>query len=203
MAQTDPRIDAYIAKAAPFAQPLLSWLRAQVHAAAPDVEETIKWSMPSFTRGGRILGNMAAFKAHCAFGFWRGRDVAEGADQGKAGEAMGQFGRITSPADLPSAAAFKALVKAAVAQMDSDAPRVPKAPAAPKAKLEMPADFASALAAAPAAQAHYQAFTPGKQREYLEWVLEAKQAATRERRIAQAVEWIGEGKARNWKYQNC
>lgn len=200
MAEFDPRVDAYIADAAPFARPILTRLREVVHAACPDVEETIKWSSPFFTRGGRILGHMVAFKQHCAFGFWQGREVA---DQGKDQEARGQFGRLESLADLPSAAALKKLVKAVAAEMDAkaDAPRPTKTGGAPRPVLKMPADFAAALAAAPAALATYDAFAPSRQRDYLEWILEAVQAATRARRIAQSVEWLAEGKARNWKYE--
>jgi len=200
MAQQDPRVDAYIAQAAPFAQPILVRLRQVVHAACPDVEETIKWSSPFFTRGGRILAHMVAFKQHCAFGFWHGREAA---DQGRDAEARGQFGRIESLADLPSAAALKAIVKAAAAEMDAKAgaPRSTKTGGAKRPVLTMPADFATALAAVPAAKACYDGFSPSKQRDYLEWVLEAVMAATRAKRIAQSVEWLAEGKARHWKYE--
>lgn len=200
MAAQDPRIDAYIAAAQPFARPILERLRRAVHAGCPDAEETVKWSMPFFMHGGRILANMAAFKQHCAFGFWHGRDAAE---QGRDAEAMGQFGRIEKPADLPAPAALKALVQAAVARMDADAtaPRPTKTRAAPRPVLAMPADFDAALDQAPAARETYDNFAPSKRRDYLEWVLEARQPATRERRIAQSVAWLAEGKARHWKYQ--
>src|SRR6187402_3013263 len=100
----DPRIDAYIAKSAAFAQPILVRLRELVHAACPDVEESIKWGMPHFLHGGKLLCGMAAFKAHCAFGFWQGRAVlGEEADDA----AMGQLGRITTLAQLPSATRMK------------------------------------------------------------------------------------------------
>ena len=112
MATTDPRIDAYIQRAAPFAPPILKLLRDAVHEACPGVEETIKWSMPFFVQDGRILAHMAAFKQHCAFGFWRGR---ENADQGKNDEAMGQLGRIASPADLPSRRELVKTIKKAAA----------------------------------------------------------------------------------------
>jgi len=202
MASRDPRVDAYIASAAAFAQPVLTHLRQAVHAGCPDAEEAIKWSAPFFMHGGRILANMAAFKQHCAFGFWHGRDAA---DQGKDGEAMGQFGRIESVADLPSARELKALVKAAVERMDADAlaPRPTKTGGVPRPKLQMPDDLDAALNGNAAARKTYDAFAPSKQRDYLEWVLEAKQPATRARRIAQAVEWLAEGKARHWKYERC
>ncbi len=119
MAKTDPRVDAYIAAAAPFAQPILSYLRKCMHDAHPGLAEDIKWRMPFFLLDGRPLANMAAFKAHCAFGFWKGRDVMGEAD--RSGEAMGQFGRITAKAELPDAKAMKALIRAAVAAAEARA----------------------------------------------------------------------------------
>ncbi|MDR7335528.1 YdeI/OmpD-associated family protein [Roseateles asaccharophilus] len=198
MATLDPRIDAYLAKAQPFALPILQRLREDVHAACPDVVEAIKWGMPHFTLDGKLLCGMAAFKAHCTFGFWE----REGADEGKGG-AMGDFGRIASLADLPSRTELRKQIKANAALLLAGAARAKKPNRTPKPQLEMPPDFAAALAKVKAAQQHYDAFPPGKQRDYLEWVLEAKREETRAKRIAQAVEWIAEGKSRNWKYESC
>ena len=200
MGQRDPRVDAYIARAAPFAQPILERLRSDLHAALPTVEETIKWSMPFFVDEGRLLANMAAFKQHCAFGFWRGRNAA---DAGRAGEAMGQFGRIASLADLPSQREFKALVQAAAAQAaaQAEAPR-PAAKRAAAPALASP-ELESALKGDAAARRGFESLTPGRQREYIEWIVEARREATRDKRIAQALEWLAEGKSRNWKYEAC
>ncbi|WP_374567544.1 YdeI family protein [Ideonella sp.] len=200
-ASRDPRIDAYIERAAEFAQPLLRQLRDGVHAAHPGISETIKWGMPHFMYGGRILANMAAFKAHATFGFWQGEAVAA---TGKAGEAMGQFGRLTGPKDLPSAARLKAMVRQATALIDAGAPpRRNRRSAEPKPPAAAPDFFREALARHPAAQATFEGFPPSQQREYIEWLAEAKQAATRERRLAQALQWLAEGKRRHWKYVNC
>ena len=197
----DPRIDAYIERAASFAQPLLRKLREGMHAAHPGITESIKWGMPHFMYGGRILAGMAAFKAHATFGFWRGEEVAGTA---KAGEAMGQFGRLTQPADLPSATQLKALVRQAVALVDAGAPpRSHRRSAQPRPPVEPPEYFRQALARHPAALATFEGFPPSQQREYVDWLVEARQAATRERRLAQAIEWLAEGKRRNWKYENC
>jgi uncharacterized protein YdeI (YjbR/CyaY-like superfamily) len=187
--QTDPRVDAYIDQAAPFAQPVLRHLRALVHDAFPGIAEAIKWNMPHFVLDGRNLAGMAAFKAHCAF-------VIHG--QGRQGNAMGQFDRITAIADLPPPAELvERLREAAVT------PKKSKVEKAPKAPIPMPEVFATALAAAAGAQAQFDAFTPAQQREYLEWVIEAKTEATRDKRIAQATEWIAKGLKRNWKYEKC
>jgi uncharacterized protein YdeI (YjbR/CyaY-like superfamily) len=198
MPTLDPRIDAYLASVPAFALPILQRLREDVHAACPDVVETIKWSRPHFTLDGKLLCGMSAFKAHCAFGFWE----REGASEGQGG-AMGDFGRITSLADLPSRTELRKQIQAAAALLQAGAPRAHKPNRAPRPQLEMPADFAAALAQVKAAQQHYDAFPPGKQRDYLEWVLEAKREDTRAKRIAQAVEWLAEGKSRNWKYEAC
>lgn len=199
MASTDPRLDSYIAGKAAFAQPILEHLRAAVHRAVPEVEETLRWSMPSFSYRGKILCQMAAFKEHAAFGFWRGEEVA--GEEG-ASDAMGQFGRLASVADLPDQATLDALIRKAAALVDSGA-HAPRPVKDPKPALDMPEDLALALAASPAAQATFDAFPPSARRDYLEWVLDAKQPATRTKRISQAVEWMAEGKKRHWKYEKC
>jgi uncharacterized protein YdeI (YjbR/CyaY-like superfamily) len=198
MPATDPRIDAYIEAAAEFARPILQRLRKDIHAACPDIEETIKWGMPSFTRGGRILCHMAAFKQHCAFGFWN----AAAAGAAEKGNAMGQYGRIATLSDLPPAKELRAQVAKAARAMHE--PGAGKRPArAPRPDAELPDDLRQALAAQPKARATFDAFAPGQRREYVEWVVDAKRAETRARRIEQAVEWIAEGKTRHWKYAKC
>ena len=194
----DPRIDAYIAKAAPFARPILEKVRARVHAAAPEAEETLKWSMPSFTVDGRILLGMAAFKAHATVNFWRGEEM--GIDSSK--EAMGQLGKLTSADDLPTDAELDAMIRKGV-DLARTAPAPRKTKHEPKPAPGIHPEFASALAANPKAKAVLDGFPPSAQRDYLEWVAEAKQDATRAKRIATAVEWLSEGKRRHWKYQNC
>ena len=197
----DPRIDAYIDRQAEFAKPILSRLREMVHQACPETEETLKWSAPAFLYKGEILGIMAAFKAHAVFNLWRGKQVTGEA----AGEepAMGQFGRMTSIDDVPDRETFGALIRKAMALADSGvkAPREKKN--APNPPPETPEDLRAALAANATAAATFEGFSPSARRDYVEWVTEAKQAATRERRIAQAVEWMAEGKKRHWKYEKC
>jgi uncharacterized protein YdeI (YjbR/CyaY-like superfamily) len=196
---TDPRIDAYIGRAESFAQPILNHVRARVHAAAPEAEETMKWSAPSFTVGGKILLMMAAFKAHAAVNFWRGQEIGDGGP--KAG-AMGQFGKLTSVDDLPSDRELDVLIREA-ATLAKTAPAPRKTKHAPKPAPQMHPDFARALAGNAKAKAVLDGFSPSAQRDYLEWISEAKHDATRAKRIATAVEWLAEGKKRHWKYQNC
>lgn len=195
----DPRIDAYIARQADFARPILDHLRAAVHAACPETDETLKWSAPAFLYKGEQLAMMAAFKAHATFGFWKGSLVVP--DNGEQHSAMGQFGRLTAIADLPEPDALAALIRKAMALTDAGVK--PNRARTPKAPLPMPEDLQRALDGNHAAATTFDSFSPGARRDYVEWVTEAKQAATRERRIAQAVEWMAEGKKRNWKYEKC
>lgn len=201
MSESDPRIDAYIAKAAPFARPILEHLRALVHEACPTAVETMKWSAPHFTHGGRILAGMAAFKQHVAYGVPM-LDTSKG-QADKRNEAMGHYGRITDLSDLPARRTLLAHLKQAAKAIDAGAKLSAFKRDTPKPALTMPDDFAKALARAAGAKKNFAAFTPGKQREYLEWVLDAKQEATRARRIAEATAWIAEGKTRYWKYAKC
>ena len=201
MTRKDPRIDAYIAKSAPFARPILKHLRQVVHAGCPQVEETLKWGFPHFLHGG-ILCSMASFKAHCAFGFWKpARLAAAGVRLPAATEkAMGQFGRLTTLADLPSEAALRRLVKAMAALNAAGvkAPAKPR-PAARRA-VAVPADLLAALRKNRRALATFEGLSPSDRRDYVEWVTEAKREETRRRRLATAVEWLAEGKVLNWKY---
>lgn len=194
----EPRVDAYIASRAEFARPILSHLRERIHAACPEVEEGIKWSMPAFSYKGRPLCNMAAFKEHATFGFWRGKDVIEA--EGRKDGAMGQFGRITSLGDLPDDAELDAIIRKAM-EVSQTAP--PRKVVKPKPPAEPPEDLVAALNAEPKAAETFAAFSPSCRREYVEWVVDAKREETRARRIAQAVEWIAMGKKRNWKYEGC
>lgn len=195
---TDPRIDAYIAKAAPFAQPILKHVRERVHIVAPEAEETLKWSMPSFTVDGKILLGMAAFKEHATVGFWRGSEMGIEPSH----DAMGQLGKLTSVNDLPPDAELDALIRKGV-ELARTAPAPRKTKREPKPAPEMHPDFAKALNANGKAKAVLDGFPPSAQRDYLEWIAQAKQDATRAKRIATAVEWLSEGKRRNWKYERC
>jgi uncharacterized protein YdeI (YjbR/CyaY-like superfamily) len=195
----DPRIDAYIAKAAPFAQPILEKVRERVHAVAPEAEETLKWSMPSFTIDGKILIGMAAFKQHAALNFWRGQEL-RGAEASR--DAMGQFGKLRSLDDLPGEAELDDLIRQA-AELAKTAPAPRKVKHEPKPPAAMHPEFAAALKASPKAQQVLDGFPPSARREYLDWVADAKQDATRRKRISDAVQWLSEGKRRHWKYENC
>lgn len=199
MGERDPRVDAYIAKAAPFARPILEHLRALVHATCPDVDETIKWGMPFFVVGGASLCHMAAFKQHAAFGFWRHVEVMGGE---RPAEGMGSFGKLATLDDLPPKRTLATLLKRAAA-LNASGTKPPRAAAkkTPAPLPEMPADFAAALGGVPAARRTWDGFSSSHHREYLDWILGAKRAETRAKRIAQAVEWLAEGKSQNWKYQ--
>jgi uncharacterized protein YdeI (YjbR/CyaY-like superfamily) len=203
MGQRDPRVDAYIAKSAAFAQPILLRVRELVHEACPQVEETIKWGMPSFVHAGGILAGMAAFKQHASFGYWKhALVVGEGVERA----GMGSYGKMTRVSDLPPKKQMIADIRRAMA-LNEQGVKTPVARklATPKPPPEMPAEFASALAMRKHARAKatFEAFAPSHRREYIEWIGEAKQDETRKRRLAQALEWLAEGKQRNWKYAKC
>jgi len=193
MVQKDPRIDAYVAKSADFARPILKRLRALIHEGCPDVVETIKWGSPHFEHHGMLCG-MAAFKEHCAFGFWnRALKIPD-----KEG-AMGQFGTLRSVADLPADEVLVGYVREA-SRLNEAGQKVGPIRKAKK-PLPVPKALTAALAKRPRARSHFEAFSPSQRREYSEWILEAKTDATRERRLETAIAWISEGKTRMWKYR--
>jgi uncharacterized protein YdeI (YjbR/CyaY-like superfamily) len=197
MGKRDPRVDAYIRNAAPFAQPILVELREIVHAACPDVEEDMKWRFPHFLYKG-MLCSMASFTQHAAFGFWKGALVTGGP---RSADAMGHFGRLTKVSDLPSKKVLAGLVKKA-AQLNDQGIKVARVKKARPAKpVTPPADLAAALKKKAKARSGYDALSPSHKREYIEWITEAKTDETRARRVAQAIEWMAEGKSRNWKYE--
>jgi uncharacterized protein YdeI (YjbR/CyaY-like superfamily) len=195
MGKRDKRVDAYIARSRDFAKPILTHLREVIHESCPEVEETLKWSVPHFDYKGPFAG-MAAFKEHCTFGFWKGALIVQ--DSGSTA-AMGQFGRIEKVSDLPPKAMLRKYIKAAMELNETGV----KAPRAVKSRPEIPvpAYFTAALARNKKAKAAFEAFSPSHRREYLEWITEAKTEATRDKRLATAIEWMSEGKPRNWKYQ--
>jgi hypothetical protein len=185
-------------KAAEFARPILVEIRARVHAACPRVEETIKWGMPSFTYADGILCGMAAFKRHVSFGYWKHALVMGDAER----DGMGSYGKLASPRDLPPKARMQADLKRAM-KLNEQGVKSPPRRAAPKPPPEMPGDLAAALEGNGAAKSIFEAFPPGCRREYIEWIGGAKREETRAKRIAQALEWLAEGKRRNWKYEGC
>ena len=196
----DPRIDAYIEQAAPFARPILAHARALVHKACPDVEETIKWGMPTFVHAGGILCGMAAFKQHASFGYWK-HALVVGEGEPRAG--MGSYGKMASLQDLPADKVLLAHIRKAMT-LNEDGSKAPATrKSAPKPPAETPDDLVAALKKNMLAKATFDAFPPSCRREYIEWIVEAKREETRAKRLAQTVEWLAEGKRRNWKYENC
>ena len=199
MPAKDPRVDAYIGKAAPFARPILKHLRKLVHTACPRVDETMKWSFPHFDYNG-MMCSMAAFKQHCAFGFWKGALIFAGGKTGSEDEAMGHFGRITSLADLPAENVLIGYIKKA-AQLNEAGVKNPSRPK-PRIKKELvvPDYLAAALSKNKKARTTFGNFSYSKKKDYVEWLTEAKREETRQQRLATAIQWMSDGKPRNWKY---
>jgi uncharacterized protein YdeI (YjbR/CyaY-like superfamily) len=202
MGKRDPRVDAYIEKSADFAQPILREIRELIHQGCPEVEETMKWSFPHFMYKGVFCG-MASFKQHCTFGFWKGSLVLDTTDN-KSVDGMGQFGRITSVRDLPSKKVMLQYLKKAK-QLNDDGVKAPSrsAPRKEKKELVIPSFFTAAVKKNKKALATFEAFPYSKKKDYVEWVTEAKTDETRERRLQTSIEWLAEGKSRNWKYERC
>ena len=196
----DPRIDAYIEHAAPFARPILAHVRALVHKACPQVEETIKWGMPTFVHAGGILCGMAAFKQHASFGYWKHALVV---GEGEPRDGMGSYGKLASVKELPPKKTLLAHIRKAM-QLNDEKVKSPVArKSGPASVMDAPEDLLAALKKNAKARKTFEGFPPGQQREYVDWIVEAKRAETRGKRLAQAVEWMAEGKRRNWKYENC
>jgi uncharacterized protein YdeI (YjbR/CyaY-like superfamily) len=199
----DPRIDAYIEKSLSFAQPILIYIRDLVHKACPEVQETIKWGMPFFDYKG-IMCNMAAFKQHAAFGFWKGNLLSDPEAKLIVGDganaAMGHLGRITSLADLPKEKILTGYIKEAM-RLNEDGIKVAAKPKVTKPEIPVPEFVSAALKVHKEAQMQWIAFSPSHRREYLEWIMEAKTEVTREKRLATMLEWLVDGKQRHWKYQ--
>ncbi len=199
MPTTDPRVDAYIEKSAEFAKPILSHIRKLVHKACPDITETMKWSFPHFDHKGTIC-SMASFKQHCAFGFWKQSLMEKDAFPAQK-TAMGSFGRIASLDDLPDDKVMIGLLNQAI-ELNEKGVKVAKKPVERK-ELVVPDDMAEAIKKDKKAKTVFDAFSYSNQKEYVEWITEAKTEATRNKRLATTIEWLAEGKSRNWKYEKC
>lgn len=199
----DPRVDVYIEKMAPFAQPILQHLRELIHRQCPDIEETMKWSFPHFDYKGRTQFSMAGFKQHCAVGFWLASVMSDpkGILQLEDKASMGSLGRIESLAGLPPDKILLQYFKESLKLTDEG---VKPVKAAKKAAAEVPVPdyFVAALKKNKKALAAFEGFAPSHRKEYLEWITEAKREETRDKRIAQAIEWLAEGRSRNWKYNS-
>lgn len=201
MEKYDPRIDAYIEKSQGFAKPILNHLRSLVHQACPDMFETIKWGFPHFDYKGTVC-SMAAFKQHCAFGFWKSSLIEDPLNLlSGSREAMGQLGRISSIEDLPDKDTLIKYIRNTVKLNEEGIKVLTKKPAKDKPEIQIPDYFTEALKANAAAMERFEKFSYSHRKEYLLWLTEAKSEDTRQKRMATAIEWISEGKGRNWKYE--
>ena len=198
--KTNPAVDAYISKAAPFARPILEKIRALFHRACPEIEETMKWSFPHFEYRG-IVGSMAAFKHNATFGFWKASLMKDphGILETAGDNAMCRVG-VRDVSELPADAVLLEYIREAVA-LNEQGVKVVKPKKEKKPEVEVPDYFLAALRKNKKALAAFEAFSPSHRREYVEWIADAKQEATRQKRLAQAIEWLAEGKSRNWKYE--
>ena len=195
----DIRQDDYIAKAADFAQPILIHLRQLIHDATPQIQETMKWSMPFFDYKGPVC-QIAAFKQHCSFGFWKGSLLSDPHHLLEKNDAMGHFGRITSLTDLPSDEILMQYIQEAV-ELNEKGVKLSKVKNTVKASLVVPGYFSELLREHPQAETQFNNYSYSHKKEYLEWITEAKTEGTRQKRMLTAVQWLSEGKPRHWKHQ--
>ena len=204
MATKEKKIDAYIAKSADFAKPILLHIRHLVHKACPDVEEKMKWSMPFFDYKGEMLCHMASFKQHAVMGFWKATLMKDSilVENARSETAMGHLGKITSLKDLPSDKKITAWIKEAMLLNDKGIKLPAKAKTVVQTDLAVPDYFEKALAKNKKAKQVFEKFPPSHKKEYLMWITEAKTEETRNKRMATALDWIAEGKGRNWKYES-
>jgi uncharacterized protein YdeI (YjbR/CyaY-like superfamily) len=195
--------DNYIEKSADFAQPILNHIRQVVHAVCPEVEEQMKWSFPNFVYRGSILCHMSSFKKHCAFGFWQGALLEDphGILNSSETNAMGNLGRIASLSDLPDDEILRSYIVKAMVLIESGVKQGKSKSAASAVSIEVPDCLKDALDQNPRAQATFELFSPSKRKEYCVWINEAKTDSTREKRVETAIEWLEEGKSKNWKYE--
>lgn len=201
MKKRDERIDAYIEKSADFAKPILNHLRELVHKASPEIEESWKWSFPNFDYKG-IVCNMAAFKQHCSFGFWKASLMSDPEKiLTNSREAMGQMGQLKNLADLPPDEILIAYIKEAVELNEKGVKLPSKAKTAEKKELQIPGYFTTALEGNEKAAETFENFSYSKRKDYIDWLTEAKTEETRNKRLATAIEQMAEGKSRNWKYE--
>ena len=201
MPKTDPKIDAYIIKSASFAQPILNHFRDLVHKTCPELEEKIKWGFPHFDFKGEMMCSMAAFKQHCAFGFWKA-SMMKDAQKMKLGneEAMGNYGKVTGLKDLPSDKVIIAQIKEAM-KLNEDGIKLPPRKKTIAVEVQTPVELANALAKNKKAKTTFENFPPSHRKEYISWINEAKTVSTKEKRIATTVDWLSQGKSRNWKHE--
>jgi uncharacterized protein YdeI (YjbR/CyaY-like superfamily) len=202
MGKKDPRIDEYIAKSADFAKPILKHFRELVHKTCPDVQEKIKWSFAHFDYKEGPMCHMASFKQHCAIGFWKAslmKDADKLMGMAKTEEAMGHMGRITSLKDLPKDSVLVKYIKEGM-KLNEQGIKVSTKKTTEKKELEIPEYFTKAIAKNKKALKTFEGFNYTNKKEYVLWITEAKTEETRNSRLKNAIEWMSEGKIRNWKY---
>jgi len=202
MPGVDPRIDAYIERATAFAKPILIKLRKLIFQACPDAEEMIKWSFPNYEVHGSMLCSMAAFKEHCAFGFWKASLLKDpdGILHLAERNSMGHLDRLSSVKDLPSDKILIAYLKEA-ALLNKNNIKIARKKSAPGKELAIPKALAAALKKNKKAMVTFEAFPPSQRREYIEWISEAKTDVTLDKRLTTTIEWLVQGKTRHWKYK--
>lgn len=200
MENYNTKVDEYIEKSQDFAKPILHYIREIVHAICPDTEEAIKWKFPTFMYKGKILCSMVSFKQYCSLGFWLHDEMKtlKNIETDVEKTNMFSLGKIMKIEDLPSKPLLKKMILEAMELTDMGVTLKKASPS--KTETEVPDYFQNALQHNKKASEIFIKGSPSFRKEYINWITEAKTEATRNKRMEQAIEWISEGKARNWKY---
>jgi uncharacterized protein YdeI (YjbR/CyaY-like superfamily) len=199
--QYNPELDDYLAKSAGFAKPIMQHLRELLHETCPEIVEEIKWGIPHFDYKGEMMCIFAAHKNHCSFTFWKESLMSDQKfKENPSLQASKRYlGKIISLSDLPSDKQLVAYIKEAMALNENGVKLVPRKSEKPK-NIAIPDYFAKELAAKPKVKKIFDSKSDSFRKDYLVWITDAKTETTRQKRIAESLEWIAEGKGRFWKY---
>ncbi|SEW41674.1 Uncharacterized conserved protein YdeI, YjbR/CyaY-like superfamily, DUF1801 family [Chryseobacterium wanjuense] len=201
MEKYDTKVDEYIEKSPDFAKPILQYLRETIHEVCPDAEEAIKWKFPTFMYKGKILCSITSFKQYCSMGFWLHGEMKTIKELETNAEKSSMFslGKITKMEDLPAKPLLKKAILEAMELTDMGVTMKKAVPS--KTETPIPDYFKEVLQHNKKAWEVFEKGSPSFRKEYINWITEAKTEATRNKRMEQAIEWISEGKGRNWKYE--
>jgi len=198
----NPKVDAYILNTAPFAQPILNELRATLETAEPELEETIKWGFPCFTFQSKLICSFSAYKNHCVFRFWQGSNLKDSAGiLTKVGETeMGELSKIKNLEDLPNSEILINYIREAIELSKKKSTKT--IVSEKKITIDLKSyDLQEIFSSFPKQAEKFDTFSPSHRKEYISWINEAKTEDTKLKRIKTMMEWLLEGKSRNWKYE--
>jgi len=165
-----------------------------------DLEETVKWGAPCYTCDGKNVVGLGAFKSYLGLWFFQGALLADkskvliNAQEGKT-KALRQW-RFTSSKEI-NASLIKAYVNEAIELQRQGAAIKPDR----GRPVEVPPQLKRALAGNKTASRAFNALTPGKQREYADYISSAKREETRSKRLEKIIPMIAAGQGLHDRYR--